>query len=241
MTICKNCGVELEPDMDVCPLCETPVNQKSPVKEGARAAINKPGGNTATHFEKRNMSSPQRKAVWELVSIILILLMVATSLINFIINKEISWSEYPVAVCLIIFSYVTSFAFLNKSRVVQLLCALVTASLFILGLDVFTGGTSWALRLGIPLLFFSNIIFIGLLSVFRISRQRGINLIAFSFLAAALLCIGVEVVTDLYIFNHIRMAWSLIVSACVIPVAAVLLFMHYRMKRGRDLNKTFHI
>ena len=241
MVICNNCGVELEPDMDVCPLCETPIKKEAPVKEGAKAANKTPGRKKATQFEKRDMSRPQRKAVWELVSIVLILLIVATGLINFIINKEISWSEYPVAVCLIIFSYVTSFAFLNKSRVVQLLCAFVTASLFILGLDIFTSGTSWALRLGIPLLFFSNIIFIGLLSVFRISRQRGINLIAYSFLAAALLCVGVEAVTDMYIFNHIRMAWSLIVSACVIPVAAVLLFMHYRMKKGRDLNKTFHI
>ncbi len=176
-----------------------------------------------------------------MVSIILILLIVTTFLINFIINNEISWSEYPVAVCLVIFSYVTSFAFLIKRREIQLLCALIAASLFILGLDFFTRGNNWALRLGIPLLFYSNIIFIGLLSVFRITTQRGINLVAYSFFAAALLCVGVEVVIDMYIFNHIQMFWSLIVGACVIPVAAVLLFMHYRMKKGRDLYKTFHI
>lgn len=240
MIICNNCGVELEPDMEVCPLCETPVNQEVPV-EGAGALQKRSAQKKTTYFETRNMSSPQRKAVWELVSIILILLIVATSLINYIINQEISWSEYPVAVCLIIFSYVSSFAFLNRKREIQLLCAFVSASILILALDTFTGGNNWALRLGIPLLFSTNIIFIGLLSVFRISRQRGINLIAYSFLAAALLCVCVETITDLYIFNHIRMAWSLIVCACVIPVAAVLLFMHYRMKKGRDLNKTFHI
>lgn len=240
MIICNNCGVELDPDMKVCPLCETPVNQEVPV-EGARAVHRTKGRNKSTYFETRDMSSPQRKAVWELVSIILILLIVATSLINYIINKEISWSVYPVAVCLIIFSYVSSFAFLNRKREIQLLCAFVAASLFILALDFFTSGNSWALRLGIPILFSTNIIFIGLLSIFRISRQRGINLIAYSFLAAALLCVCVETITDLYIFNHVRLAWSLIVCACVIPVAAVLLFMHYRMKKGQDLNKTFHI
>ncbi len=241
MTICKNCGVELDPDLEACPLCKAPINQEVPVKEGAKEANKKTGRNTAAYIEKRGMSKPQRKAVWELVSIILILLIVATSLINFIINNEISWSEYPVAVCLVIFSYVTSFAFLNKRRENQLLCAFVAASLFILGLDFFTRGNNWVLRLGIPLLFISNIIFIGLLSVFRINTQRGINLVAYSFFAAALLCVGVEVVIDMYIFNQIRLVWSLIVGACVIPVAAVLLFMHYRMKKGRDLYKTFHI
>ncbi|WP_224994775.1 DUF6320 domain-containing protein [Cesiribacter sp. SM1] len=187
------------------------------------------------------MSRPQRKAVWELVSIILILLITATSLINYIINKAISWSEYPVVVCLVIFSYVSSFAFLNRKREVQLLCSFVTASALILALDTFTRGDRWALQLGIPLLFFTNIIFIGLSAAFRISRQRGINLIAYSFLAAALLCVCVETITDNYIFNHITLTWSLIVCACVIPVAAVLLFMHFRLKKGRDLNKTFHI
>lgn len=240
MIICNNCGVELEPDMNLCPLCETPVNNDIPV-EATKESPKKVRLHRQTSFESRKMDLPQRKAVWELVSIILILLIGATSLINYIINKEISWSEYPVAVCLIIFSYVTSFAYLNKRREIQLLCAFVISSVFIFVLDTFTGGNSWALRLGIPILFFSNIIFIGLLSVFRISRQRGINLIAYSFLAAALLCVGVEAITDLYIFNHIKMAWSLIVCACVIPVAAVLLFMHYRMKKGQDLNKTFHI
>ena len=239
MIICNNCGVELEPDMDVCPLCQQPVS--ADVVTDRKAGTEKQRQEKPASTDDRTMSKPQRKAVWELVSIILILLVVATSLINFIINKAISWSEYPVAICLIIFSYVSSFALVNKRREAQLSLAFVASSLFILVLDHLTGGRNWAFQLGIPLLFFANIILIGFLAAIRLAKQRGINLIAFAFLAAALLCLATEVIADLYIKDTIDLVWSLIVSACVILVAAVLLFMHYRLKKGRDLNKTFHI
>ena len=64
MVICNNCGVELEPDMEICPLCETPVNLKTPAKKG-KAELKKDGFKKVSHFESRDMSRPQRKAVWE--------------------------------------------------------------------------------------------------------------------------------------------------------------------------------
>lgn len=240
MKICKNCGVELEADMELCPLCEKPIGD-GPLASKGLSDDRQSNLSRKARFDGRRMSSPQRKATWELVSIILILLVITTSLINYIINQEISWSEYPVAVFLIIFSYVSSFAFLNKRREIQLLCAFLTASMAIFMLDSFTGGKNWAIQLGIPLLFFSNMVSIGLLIVFRNAIQRGINLIAYSFFAAALLCICIEATTNLYITGSIKLFWSLIVSACILPVAAVLLFMHHRMKKGRDLNRMFHI
>lgn len=240
MNICKNCGVELEPDMEVCPLCEESI-AAGPIagKGGPEVEVEPLSRNT--RLDSRRMSKSQRKATWELISIILILLIITTSLINYIVDKEISWSEHPVAVFLAIFAYVSSFAFLNKRREIQLICAFATASLAIFLLDAFTGGKSWALRLGIPLLFFGNMLVIILLVVFRRALQRGINLLAYSFMAASLFCISVEVITDWYLMGDINLVWSLIVSACILPVSAVLLFMHHRMKIGRDLNKTFHI
>jgi hypothetical protein len=240
MYICKNCRVELEPDMDFCPLCEQPVNseviENQSVDEG-----NQERSKSIKSFESRRMSKPQRRATWELVSIIIILLVITTSLINYVIHRSITWSEYPVAVFLVVFAYVSSFAFLNQGRGIQLLLAFVTASIGILVLDVFTGGPNWALELGIPLLFFANLVVMLLGVVFRSAKQRGINLIAYAFLAAILLCLFVEATIDFYMFNEINLVWSLIVSACFLPVVAVILFMHHRMKKGRDLNRTFHI
>lgn len=240
MILCKNCGVELEPDMKICPLCEEPVVPGTYTKEN-KLKKEKGGVKTYRDFETRTLSKPQRKAVWELISIILILLVIATGLINYIINRQISWSEYPIAICLIIFSYVSSFTYLNRRREAQLLFSFIASSFFILILDLITGGVDWALQLGIPLLFSANFIFIGLMATVRMSRQRGVNVIAYYFMAVPLLCFCIEIISDLYFRNTINFFWSLIVGACLIPVALVLLFMHYKLKKGQDLNKTFHI
>ena len=240
MIICKNCGVELEPDMKYCPLCEVPVNEG--VSYEPTGSVNELSGwDRQAHFSRGLMDSPQRRATWELVSIILILIILITIPLNLLLNSEISWSEYPVAICLILFSYISFFAFLNKGRTIRFIWVFLTASVSILILDFFTGGIHWAVIPGIPLLFFLNAILIGLLEVIRLSKQRGINLIAYCFLSSALFCAGIEATLDLYIHGKIQLVWSMIIFACVIPIAVVLLFMHFRLGRGRDLYKTFHI
>lgn len=236
MIICKNCGVELDPEMNECPLCERPIygNENEP-------AQNRKNESKFSYFDTRRMNQPQRKATWELVSVILILIIIITSIINFVVNGEISWSEYPVATSLVLFSYITCFAFLNKPREIQVLIVLISASMLIFLLDLATGEPFWARKLGIPILLILNAVIIGLMKIIQFSKERGVNLIAYFFLAAALLCLGIETTIDNYLGTHPKLVWSLIVSACVVPIATVLLFMHYRMKRGRDLKKTFHI
>jgi hypothetical protein len=234
MIVCKNCDVELDTEMTSCPLCGEPVSDGSSaglVREKNRSGI----------LEKRSMSQPQRKATWELVSIILVLIVVVTILLNFLINREISWSIYPVASCLILFSYISIFAFLNRRREIQILFVFVVASAFILLLDVVTGALDWSYKLAIPLLFMFNLIFTGMLKIFSNAKQRGINLIAYLFLGAALFSTGVEVITDIYVNGRVYLVWSLIIAGCVLPVVTALLFMHFRLKKGIYLKKTFHI
>lgn len=231
MIICKNCGVELEPYMKICPLCEEPVNDGPVIKKVHHRESAK----------ERTISQPQRRATWELVSLILIFITIMTSILNYILNKEISWAEYPVAVCLILFSYISSFAFLNQGMFIQFLAVSISSSLLIYTLDVITGGPYWALKLGIPILVSLNLILLCLLQVIRASKKRGINIIAYSFVAAAVFCLCIETAIDFYANGVTHLVWSLIICACLLPVAAVLLFMHFRLKKGTDLNKTFHI
>lgn len=237
MIICKNCGVELEPDMSLCPLCEEPVTSGS---DQTMAELN-----FHEKFNSEEQIKPgnriQRKAAWKLIVFILILSSIITSSLNIILNKEISWSQYPVAVCMIVFSYISFFTFLNTRKELKYLFGFVSSSVLILLLDLITGGQNWSLRLAIPLLLLINLVIIVFLEIIRFSKKRGVNLIAYSFLAAAMLCIGTEIVIDFYIKDKVNLIWSLIVSACVLPISLVLLFMYFRLKKGNDLNKTFHI
>lgn len=240
MIICQNCGVELEPDMEFCPLCQQPATEKSDAGE-----INP----ALEHMQRRGMHEPVRekmifplrKAAWELISVILILIIVITSLLNIILNKEISWSEYPVAFCLIMFSYITLSALTGNRKIIRFLWVFMAASALIFALDTLTDSPPWALTIGIPLLFLFNFLLAILLIIIRRSKKRGFNLIAYTLAAAALFCIGIEAITDLFSNGFVSLVWSMIISACILPIVILLLFIHFRLGGGSNLNKIFHI
>jgi hypothetical protein len=117
----------------------------------------------------------------------------------------------------------------------------IVSSICILILDALIGSFNWALNLGIPLLLASNIVIATLLTAIQMSKHQGINLIAYSFIAAALLSISIEGILSFYKTNLFHLWWSLIVAACIFPVVIVLLFVHFRLQKGRSLHKTFHM
>jgi hypothetical protein len=235
MIICKNCGVELEADMLSCPLCGQPVNSADKIQKPSsylQQAV----------FHKHKMTRPQRKFTWQIISLILLSAIVATFLINFIINKKITWSEYPVAISLIIFSYVSLFAFWDQKTALQMGAGFILSSGCIIALDATTGtGIEWSLQAGIPLLLVTNLIAVVLITVIRRARHKGVNLLAWGFLAAALLCICIEGILSYHQTKSFHFIWSVIVAGCTVPVVLVLIFTHFRLRKGRSLKKTFHI
>ncbi|MVT40151.1 hypothetical protein GO495_06125 [Chitinophaga oryziterrae] len=233
---CNNCGVELEDDMQICPLCKTPVSDALTVP-----ASSMPGADIHSLLTPERMTHPQKKFTWEIVSLILLCSAITTLLVNFIINKSITWSEYPVEICCIIFCYISLFAFSDQSRFVKMMLGLILSSFCIVILDAITTGIQWSIVFGIPLLVISNVVTGGLIFAYRKARYKGINLIAYTFLGAALLCLFIEGLLSVYQHHVLRFNWSIIVAACVLPVVIVLLFVHFRLKRGRSLEKTFHV
>lgn len=238
MIYCNNCGVELETDMQLCPLCgeKATNNIETGLLEPAVSPLQK-----NTPYAYRKMDQPQKKFTWEIVSIILLSGVIASFIIDFAINRHISWSEYIAAICLTIFSYVSTFAFWNQKTIIDMAGGLIASSFFLLIIDVAIGTFDWAIKLGIPLLFSSNIVVASLLTIIQRSQYKGINLIAYSFIAAALLCVCIECILSFIDTNSVHLWWSLIVMACVLPVAFLLLFLHFRLQKGRSLQKTFHI
>jgi hypothetical protein len=232
--ICKNCGVELEDDMQVCPLCEQPVGGsttpgKAPVSYGDQT------------FEYQKMSKPQKKFTWEIVSLILLSTAVAAFVIDFIMNRRITWSELPISICMGVFCYVSLFAFWDQTTIIEMAGGFVLSSLCLVIVDALTGGISWSVRLAIPLLLTGNLVTAALITIVRLSRYKGVNLVAYAFLGAAILCVFIDGILSYYKTGLFQIQWSVIVVACIIPVVIVLLFQHFRLKKGRSLKKTFHL
>lgn len=235
---CKNCGVELENDMQHCPLCGQPA-------DGVNQAGDRPhAANTGYSYAAKGadaMSQPEKKHIWEIISITLLSAAIATFIIDFILNKRITWSEYPIAVCLIIFSYISLLAFMRRSLFFEIAGGFIMSSVLLSVLDALTQGISWAFRLGIPLLLAVNLAMAAFTGIIRRTKHRGINLIAWGFIVAGILCICTETILSFFAAGVLQLQWSIIVTCCIMPVAIVLFYMHARLKKGRNLERTFHI
>ncbi len=241
MNTCRNCGVELDVEMNFCPLCgqkssntETfirdHVNEKR-VKEPVRSPYN-----------LSDLSPLQKKKLfWELSGIILVSGVLVSFIIDLIINKRISWSKYTLTIGVFLISNVWLLVFLQKKIMMLLSGCFVSTSLLLLILDLLSNNLGWGLRLGVPIVFFFFIILFILVLLIKKTRQKGINLIAYFLSATGILCLCIESVLSLYVYKQLRLHWSIILFISVLSVSGILLYIHYRLKKATDLKRFFHI
>ena len=227
MKICKECGVELEIEMMSCPLCDTPAGSEAPSigKQQAQPVSNN------KHFLKQ--------ILWQVTSLVLLFGIVATIVINLSVRHTITWSIYPVTVCLIIFSYASLLARWHTRVIFQLLAGWVLSSAVLWFIQQYLEA-AWPLQLAFPLLCAINMI--GLLLIITIDhvKVKGLNIVAFVFIAIAGVCLMIEGIISYYFGGVINLQWSVIVAACLLPVAAAIVFMHLRTKNNINMQKIFH-
>jgi hypothetical protein len=232
MKICKECGVELEEEMALCPLCETPV-----ANDGARKDV-------ILQINKKETPEVRKKDVlqlilWQITAVLLLSGIVATLIINLSIQKRITWSIYPISICLVIFLY-ASLIVLWRTRIFFQVLAAWFISALVLVMVHWSIEADWPLRLALPIL--SAVTIIGLLVNFILAhlKAKGLNVLAIVFVCIAVLCLIIEGVISFYFSKVVELQWSVIVAACLLPVTAAILFMYFRTKNNTDFQKIFH-
>jgi hypothetical protein len=241
MIKCPNCGVELEENANFCSLCgerllDKTLENTDSLKSGRALREEK----LLTDYQ-RLTGFQKRKIFWQISGLILISGIIITLLIDFIVNRVITWSKYPAAISLVLFINFTLNTFLRKKIILMtVLSFLSVTGLFIL-FDIYAGDTAWEIKLGLPLLLALYVTFIALIYLIVNSKQRGLNIIAWSLIASGLLCIYTEGMISIYFNNSINFGWSLIVMISIAFISILLLYIHYRLKKVTDLKRFFHI
>ena len=114
MTYCKNCGVELDEIMNFCPLCGEPASSDAEVKKEHREFRRLQQEERIISDYKGLTKTQKRKLFWELSTIILGSGIVVSLIIDLVLNQNITWSRFPITVCIGIFLNITCIAFLQK-------------------------------------------------------------------------------------------------------------------------------
>lgn len=241
MKKCAHCGVELEKNTNFCPLCGEPVlDENADNIEYIKVRKRQQEDKLLTDYQK--LSAKQKlKLFWQISGIILLSGILITLIIDFIGDQSITWARYSIAVCAVLFANTSLISFWwNRLWLLMTGSFLSTSALLVL-LDMFNGSIGWGVKLGIPLLLAAYIILFILILMIRSAVKKGLNIIAYSFLTGGLLSLCTEGIISLYLENQLHVEWSVIVMVSVLPVAAILLFLHYRLKKVPDLKRFFHI
>ncbi len=241
MKNCTHCGVELEKNMNFCPLCGEPVRgEQSANEEYIQVRLKEREQSVLTDYQKLSPAQ-KRKLFWEISGIVFLSGIFVTLIIDFVGDYAISWSRYPVAICAVLFINVSLISFAHNNYLLLFSGSFASSALLLVLLDLFTGNMDWGIKLGIPLLFGAYLIVYLVIVMIKRAPHKGLNVLAYSLLAAGLLSLCTEGFISLYTSGRLHFEWGVIVMASVLLVAGLLLFLHFRLKKGRDLKRFFHI
>jgi hypothetical protein len=234
MSYCTNCGVELDDGLTTCPLCgfasDNSGNKKSTDKSELYPS------DIILLYKKEN-----RKHIWELSGVISFSGIAVCTIVDLVIRKSLSWSMYADTsifaswVCLTLILL----AFRKYFIIIPGFLLTILTSLFLF--DLFSPPVNWFYGIGLPLTFTLFVAVSIMIVLWKVANFKGFNILAFAFVVLSGFCIVSEVFIDKYLFNSVEIRWSAIVAISILPIALVLLFVHYRMKRGKRLDSYFHV
>lgn len=233
MAICPTCKVDIG-EAGICPLCGT-------AQGGADA--DKPG--MASLFERASSAEPEARAkrlvAIETISVSFAIAALSVTVIDLVADFRLSWALYPLASLALAWLLIGPAILWPKKPAIFLPIQAVAVFAFLLSLDVMDGALGWSLWLGLPIAG-AAFIMITLAALMSLkARRRGVNVVAFALLAIAGFCIALEGFVALYKGGEFRLAWSSITASAIIPVAAFLLYAHYRLTKNATLKKLFHL
>lgn len=232
MVICKRCGVELDDTLSICPLCGTPVAGDLKDSIGKEEPL-------MPRADAHKRPTLQR-VLWQVAVVLLLAAIVATLVIDASAHQVLTWSRYPVSICLIMLCYASLMGFWHTRFTNQIVAGWILSTAVLLILDFCTVNMQWLTQLMLPILAALNIVVISLKLLLRKIKRKGLNVLAILCAMLAVLCLFVDGIISLYMVQTIKLQWSIIVMACLLPVIVVLLFMFFRTRNNPDLQKIFH-
>lgn len=232
MNICTNCGVELEDNLRICPLCGLDPTKEVAEEKGTGIY---PSDIILLH---RNEI---RKHIWELVGIVAFSAIIVCTIVDLFIVKGLKWSLYAdsaIVAAWVILSFILKFP---RKPFIGLAAIMISVLGMLFVFNLLGNNSQWFFRLGMPITLAASLLTGLTVAIRKLLKHGGFNIIGVSFLAIALFCILVEFFTDKFRFGDADITWSLITAASIFPITIVFFFLHFRMKKGNRLDSFLHI
>jgi hypothetical protein len=229
MTYCSRCGVEVEERVEVCPLCEAPIQR-----------LDEPREEVARYPDIA--ATPERQVrylVWILSTAALASLTLTLSTLDVVLNERITWSLYPLIGGGVIWLLITLVVAVARRPIFVIVGQAVATGGFLFLIDISDGHLHWFAPLALPIVAVITGASVLVWLVARLSHR------APALVAAAVLfgCGAASVVVDLLVSAYLGtpgMSWSFVVLGATAPLIVFLLYFHIRLGRRIHLARVLH-
>jgi len=177
----------------------------------------------------------------EIYSVCTAIACVVVGSVELLIDKRIAWSLYPISSLCYLYLLVCVPVMLGRRRGALYAVIAPATLLFILALDLLDRPNAWFIRLGAPIVLLLETVATASIELIARAKRKGVNAISIALLGVAGLCLGLEAIIDASQAKAIFLGWSAVVAVTCVPVAGLLMWLHYRITGQASLSKLFHI
>ncbi|MCG8453346.1 MAG: DUF6320 domain-containing protein [Spirochaetales bacterium] len=236
MPYCSRCGVEVEPQTPECPLCDAPI-QRLPGDDSRPWPHDE-----APKHSAPALSADERQALAKSITSLGFLIPVAIVLtVDWFVTRSITWSLWPLVTLGAAWLWALIPIALGRKPHLMITSITVVGIALLWGLGWLSGSVRWVITIGMPLVIIAGILANLILLLARHRKHIGSNLAGWILIAITILNICADVLVRLNFQLSGVPGWSLIVAATLLPVAALLLYLHYRPSRKARLRRYFHV
>ncbi len=232
MSYCVNCGVELAPSEKGCPLCGVEVlNPAAPWAE--------PRKRPYPSSLERVLAGVDRRYGVSLASMLMLIPILVTMLINILVESKITWSLYVVGGLVCLFVIVLMPLAYTKSRpFLAIGLDYIAVSGYIFMICLLTK-SDWFLLFALPLTTAVCLAAAGAAFLFTKTRLAPLSKYAYLIVIIGLLTLAIEAVIGMYLSLKWP-GWSLLVLLPCIIIAGIMLYIESHKKLKDQIKRRLY-
>ncbi|MFW9923208.1 MAG: hypothetical protein ACFFDW_07990 [Candidatus Thorarchaeota archaeon] len=235
MPHCPKCGVEVEPNKIQCPLCNTPIKEEEESEDYKGKYPEEPA---VTEQVPRRFSKRKRMLVWEISSFVLLIPLIVTLSVDLIVNGEVGWSLYPISSLIFTWLVMTIPLLFPKRFILIGISELLFPLTFFLIIDLIDNlSIDWYPVLALPIILITAAV-VAIITLISLKvKKRGLNIVAVVLFGVGVVCVCIDLVITYFLQGKFGAIWSLFVLVPTVLIGGFLLYLHYRVMKGKDFKR----
>ena len=234
MSYCVNCGVRLDDQAKVCPLCHTPVMHPGKQWKGEEKPF--------FASRKETVEPVSKKELALLLSAMFASVCICCGLLNIALRPEIWWSLYAVGAAIMLWIFFVPPLLWRKMPVLfKTFVNLCAVALYVLLIALASGGLNWYFQLALPILFTTTLLVLILCDLMRDGRRSTLTSIQLVLVAVGAECMAIDFFVDRFLKGVWSPGWSLVVLAVCVGLAVPFAVIRWVPSLREEVRRRFHL